>query len=115
LTTYAAARKAVLGAGALPVPHHIRNAPTRLMKEMGFGRGYQYPHDFDGHYVPDEYLPDALRGRRFYEPSTSGYEKVIGERVAWWRAKVEARRAAERGAGVGGGDAGDAGAAGDDR
>jgi putative ATPase len=88
LTSYAAARKAVMGAGALPVPLHIRNAPTRLMKDMGFARGYQYPHDFEGNYVPDEYLPDALRGSRFYEPKDSGHEKTIRERLAEWRARA---------------------------
>jgi putative ATPase len=87
LTTYAAARKAVMGMGALPVPLHIRNAPTKLMKDMGFGRGYQYPHDFEGNYVPEEYLPDALRGSRFYDPKDSGHEKLIAERLATWQAR----------------------------
>jgi len=85
LTTYAAARGAVSGRGALPVPKHIRNAPTPLMKEHGYGAGYQYPHDFEGHHVAEEYLPDALRGSRFYEPSAEGYEKILGERLARWR------------------------------
>jgi putative ATPase len=110
LTTYAAARKAVLGAGSLPVPMHIRNAPTKLMKDMGFSRGYQYPHDFEGHYVPDEYLPDALRGSRFYEPRDSGYDRTIGERVAGWRAQVAAKRG---GAGAGGGAGGEGGEGGE--
>ena len=93
LTTYAAARKAVMGAGSLPVPNHIRNAPTKLMKDMGFSRGYQYPHDFEGNYVPDEYLPDVLRGSRFYEPKDSGYEKEIAARLSGWRARAaEARK-----------------------
>ncbi len=92
LTTYAAARKAVMGAGALPVPLHIRNAPTKLMKDMGFSRGYQYPHDFEGNYVPDEYLPDALRGSRFYEPKDSGHEKTIAARLAEWRTRAAALR-----------------------
>jgi putative ATPase len=93
LTTYAAARKAVATRGALPVPMHIRNAPTKLMKDMGFGRGYQYPHDFEGHYVPEEYLPVALRGSRFYEPKDSGQEKIIGARLEEWRARAAEARA----------------------
>ncbi|HEY2743904.1 MAG TPA: replication-associated recombination protein A [Polyangia bacterium] len=83
LTTYAAARKAVAERGALPVPLHIRNAPTPMMKQMGYGSGYKYPHDFEGHYVAEDYLPTELKGERFYVPSESGYEKEIGAR---WRA-----------------------------
>jgi len=85
LKTYGAARAAVDEHGALPVPLHIRNAPTPLMKKMGYGAGYQYPHDFDGHYVAENYLPDKLRGQRFYAPSQSGYEKQLAERLAAWR------------------------------
>jgi putative ATPase len=91
LTTYAAARAAALEHGALPVPHHIRNAPTPLMKDLGFGAGYRYPHDFDGHYVPEEYLPDRLRGQTFYTPSDSGEEKRIAERLRAWRARLTGR------------------------
>src|SRR5262245_55233538 len=58
LTTYAAAREAVVEHGTLPVPPHLRTAPTPLMKDMGFGRGYQYPHNFEGHYVVEDYLPE---------------------------------------------------------
>jgi putative ATPase len=85
LTTYAAARKAVTERGALPVPLHIRNAPTPLMKQMGYGAGYKYPHDFEGHYVAERYLPEALAGERFWRPSQSGYERELGERVRAWR------------------------------
>ena len=62
---------------------------------MGYGGGYQYPHDFDGHYVPEEYLPDALRGERFYEPSGNGEEGQIRERLDRWRREAEERRRAE--------------------
>ncbi len=72
--TYFKAREAVTRYGPLPVPLHLRNAPTKLMKAEGYGRGYQYPHDFDGHYVVENYLPEGLRGERFYEPSASGDE-----------------------------------------
>jgi putative ATPase len=85
LTTYAAARKAVSERGALPVPLHIRNAPTPLMKQMGYGAAYKYPHDFEGHYVAERYLPEAIANERFWRPSQSGYEKELGERVAAWR------------------------------
>jgi len=81
LTTYAAARKAVAERGALPVPLHIRNAPTPLMKQMGYGSGYKYPHDFEGHYVAEDYLPTELKGSRFYTPSESGYEKELKARL----------------------------------
>ena len=71
--------------GALPVPMKLRNAPTKLSKELGYGKSYQYPHDFDGGYVVDDYLPEELLGRRYYEPKASGYEKTIGERLEWLR------------------------------
>ncbi|HEX6938372.1 MAG TPA: replication-associated recombination protein A [Longimicrobiales bacterium] len=80
---------------AEPVPLHIRNAPTRLMKELGYGRGYRYAFDSSDHYLPQEYLPDRLRGRTFYEPSAFGFEKRIAERLAWWeerRREAESRR-----------------------
>ncbi|UFS70545.1 replication-associated recombination protein A [Geomonas sp. RF6] len=68
--------------GGLPVPMHIRNAPTRLMKELDYGKGYRYPHDYGG-YVPQSYLPEQLSGRKFYDPAGHGYEKSIRERMAW--------------------------------
>jgi putative ATPase len=88
LTTYAAARKAVQERGALPVPLHIRNAPTPMMKHMGYGAGYKYPHDFAGHYVAENYLPTELAGTRFYAPSESGYEKELKTRLRQWRAQA---------------------------
>src|SRR3990170_4143432 len=85
VTAWAAARAAVAEHGALPVPMHIRNASTGLMKELGFGAGYQYPHDFAGHHVAARYLPDALAGARFYAPSQEDYERQIAERLRAWR------------------------------
>ncbi len=67
-----------------PVPLHIRNAPTGLMKELGYGGGYKYAHDYDDAYVPQEYLPPALRGAKWYEPADAGYEKTVRERMEWW-------------------------------
>jgi len=70
--------------GSLSVPPHIRNAPTELMKEMGHGAGYRYPHD-EGGWVPHHYLPEALQGRTFYAPKDAGYERHIAERLLSWR------------------------------
>jgi putative ATPase len=69
---------------AEPVPLHIRNAPTGLMKELGYGQGYQYAHDAPKAYIPQEYLPEPLRGIRFYEPGPFAFEKEIAKRIAWW-------------------------------
>jgi len=69
---------------AAPVPLHIRNAPTKLMDDLGYGAGYQYAHAHPDAYVPQEYLPDALRGARWYEPTEFGYEKTVKERMEWW-------------------------------
>jgi putative ATPase len=95
LTTYTGARKAVLEHGPLPVPLKLRNAPTPLMKAMGYSGGYRYPHNFAGNYVPEEYLPDALRGQRFYQPGANGEEPAIRERLERWRAEMEERRRGE--------------------
>ncbi len=67
--------------GALPVPMHLRNAPTALMREHGYGKGYQYPHDHEGHWVDEDYLPEKLRGRRFFEPSDQGEEAESRKRL----------------------------------
>lgn len=96
--------KAALGAAldaaqatpAAPVPLHIRNAPTGLMKELGYGRGYRYAHDSPEAYLPQEYLPDELRGTAFYAPGPFGYERKVAERMEWWeRRKREAETEAE--------------------
>ncbi len=71
--------------GALPVPLHIRNAPTRLMKELGYGKDYKYAHNFEGHIVDQEHLPEKLKGRKYYHPSNHGFEARIAERLAKWR------------------------------
>jgi putative ATPase len=79
---------------AEPVPLHIRQAPTPLMKELGYGAGYKYAFDSENAYLPQEYLPEALRGRQWYQPSEFGYEKTVKERMDWW-AKLK-REATER-------------------
>jgi len=73
--------------GALPVPEHLRNAPTALMAELGYGRDYRYPHDYEGAFVDQDYLPDRLLGHRYYAPSNRGAEAAIGERLAKWAAR----------------------------
>jgi putative ATPase len=68
-----------------PVPLHLRNAVTRLMKEMAYGAGYKYSHDYEGHFAPMQNLPDALKGRRYYQPSDQGAERDSAERLRkWW-------------------------------
>lgn len=69
---------------AEPVPLHIRNAPTPLMKVLGYGEGYRYAHAVPEAYVPQEYLPEKLRGVRFYAPGQFGFEKDVAKRMAWW-------------------------------
>jgi putative ATPase len=75
------AKEAVARHGALPVPLHLRNAPTGLMKEMGYGAGYRYPHDEGGHAAGVTYLPDGLVGARFYEPREAGFETKLRGRL----------------------------------
>jgi putative ATPase len=78
------AMKAAEETPAEPVPMHIRNAPTDLMKELGYHKGYQYAHDAPEAYIPQEYLPDRVRDRTFYTPGAFGFEKEIAKRLAWW-------------------------------
>lgn len=79
-----------------PVPLNIRNAPTGLMKQLGFGNGYKYPHDFEDAIVDQSYLPKSIIGRRYYEPTSRGYEAKINERLEKWRL-ILARRRGEKG------------------
>ncbi len=82
-TAYKAARALVKQDASRPVPLHLRNAPTRLMKDLGYGHEYRYAHDFPGGFVPGEqYLPDGLEAQRFYEPVPRGLEIRIGDRLA---------------------------------
>jgi len=84
---YGRVKEIINKTGYLPVPLHIRNAPTKLMKELDYGKNYKYAHDYDDAYVPQEYLPDKLQGQKFYFPRESGYEKTIKERMAFWQQK----------------------------
>ena len=78
--------------GPLPVPLHLRNAPTPLMKSLGYGRGYKYAHDFEGHVADQQHLPDKLVGRRYYQPSENGAERDIRGRLDAVRALKEKNR-----------------------
>jgi putative ATPase len=82
---YGRVQEAIDEKGSLPVPLHIPNAPTPLMQDLGYGRGYRYAHDFKDAYVPQDYLPDELQGRVFYRPTDRGCEKAISERLERWR------------------------------
>ncbi len=70
------------------VPLHLRNAPTGFMKHEGYGEGYKYSHDFPGHFVEQQYLPDELKGTIYYKPTNNGREATIRERLnAWWKSR----------------------------
>jgi len=89
-TAYQGVERDVRELENMPVPLHIRNAPTSLMKDLGYGKGYKYPHDFSGHFVEEEYLPENLRGRVYYRPSGLGFEQEIKRRLDYWRKKKKA-------------------------
>lgn len=78
---YGAVQSDIAKHGNLEVPLHIRNAPTKLMKEWGYGKGYKYAHNFEDAKVEQEHLPDELKGRRYYEPTDHGIEAKIKERL----------------------------------
>ena len=82
-----AATEDVQERGALPVPLHLRNAPTPLMQKLGYGKDYKYAHNYTEHIVEQEHLPKELLGKRYYTPSDSGYEKEIKERLKFWEEK----------------------------
>jgi putative ATPase len=77
--------EAIKKTGSLPVPFHIRNAPTKLMRDLGYGKDYQYAHLYPDAIVAQEHLPDKLKGQHFYFPSDRGFEKTIKERLEKWR------------------------------
>lgn len=91
--SYAAIKKAqqvVKQTGDLPVPLHLRNAPTALMKELGYAASYQYVHDFPGNFAIQEYLPENLEGTIFYEPGDNKREQeMVGRLKQWWRGKYD--------------------------
>ncbi len=81
---YIAIKEEIARTGHLPVPLHIRNAPTRFMKGIGYGKGYKYAHDYPDAMVDQEHLPEEIRGKSFYHPSERGYEQSIKE----WMEKI---------------------------
>lgn len=85
---YSEVQRDVQRTGHAPVPLHLRNPVTPFMRDEGYGRGYKYAHDFEGHFVEQQNLPDALKDKRYYTPSNQGYEKTVSERLKeWWRGK----------------------------
>jgi putative ATPase len=85
LVAYGRAQRDVAETLNQPVPLHLRNAVTGLNRAQGFGKGYRYAHDFEGHHVEQDYLPAELVGRRYYTPTDQGEEAQIARRVAAWR------------------------------
>jgi putative ATPase len=94
-TAFDRARADVRERPAEPVPLHLRNAPTRLMQGLGYGRGYQYAHDDPDAVVAQEHLPAALRGRTYYHPVPRGFEQEIRQRLERWRAELRRRKPEE--------------------
>ncbi|MGB2848413.1 MAG: replication-associated recombination protein A, partial [Saprospiraceae bacterium] len=83
-----AALDAVKNESSQPVPLHLRNAPTKLMKSLDYGKDYKYAHGYDDHFVPQEYLPEAIAGTPFYIPQENASEQKIKERlIQWWKDK----------------------------
>ncbi len=78
--------------GSLPVPHHLRNSPTKLTKELGYGKGYQYTHDAPLALVDQEHLPDKLKGTIYYTPTNRGHEAVVKDRLEKWRHLLSKRK-----------------------
>jgi len=88
-TAYGQVQADVESTASEPVPLHLRNAPTGLMKNLGYGRGYQYAHDLEQKVADMQCLPDNLKDRRYYEPTTEGVEKRVRERML----EIEKQRA----------------------
>jgi putative ATPase len=93
---YSKAKQEVEDKGNLPVPLPLRNAPTGLMRQLAYGRGYRYPHDHSEAHVPMSYLPADLQDMRFYEPTDRGFEASVGERLNYWRQRVRAAKRREQ-------------------
>ncbi|NOQ18536.1 MAG: AAA family ATPase, partial [Desulfobacterales bacterium] len=94
-SAFGKANAAIKKTGALPVPFHIRNAPTKLMKDLGYGKNYKYAHNYEDAIVPQEYLPDKLKGQHFYLPTTRGFERTIKERLDKWRQLIQKSKTAQ--------------------
>ncbi len=84
-SAYGKVQEVIRQSGSLPVPYHLRNAPTRLMKDLGYGKDYRYAHDYENAYTPQDHLPDKLKDQMYYFPTDRGYEKQIKQRLERWR------------------------------
>ena len=84
---YKRVQETIKETGSLETPLHIRNAPTKLMKAIGYGKDYKYAHNYQDAVVSQEYLPEKIKGRRFYHPVERGYEQTIKKRLAQWRSR----------------------------
>ncbi len=87
-----AAKRSAIATGSLPPPAHILNAPTRLMKQLGYGKGYAYDHDAEDGFSGADYWPEGMAAETFYTPSPRGHEARLGERLAEWARRREAKR-----------------------
>ncbi len=96
-TAFKAASAAAREHGSLPPPKHILNAPTRLMKTEGYGAGYLYDHDQDGAFSGQNYFPDGMSRRTFYDPPDRGFEREIRKRLDYWARRRSGREASENG------------------
>ncbi|MEN8225631.1 MAG: replication-associated recombination protein A [Bacteroidota bacterium] len=84
------AEQQVRQTGDLSVPLHIRNAPTKLMKEVGYGKGYKYAHDFNNNFTEQEFLPEEISGTKFYDPGDNARENELRKRLkGWWKSKYK--------------------------
>ncbi|WP_417911992.1 replication-associated recombination protein A [Candidatus Electronema sp. TJ] len=90
-------RASIRQSGSLPVPLHLRNAPTKLMQDIGYGKGYEYAHDQQDALTTQEHLPEELSGKTFYQPTERGYEAVVKERLIKWREMLRQRAGKRRG------------------
>jgi len=84
---YSKVQEAIKRGASESVPMNIRNAPTQLMKDMGYGKGYKYAHDYPGHRVEQQHLPDSLKDKKFYNPGVQGYENEIWQRYKEWETR----------------------------
>jgi len=96
---YSKAKQEAEKKGNLPVPMALRNAPTALMRQLGYGGDYRYPHDYPEAHVPVSYLPEDLESVKFYEPTNRGYEATLEERLKRWRQRVREERMKQQAAG----------------
>jgi putative ATPase len=95
-TAYGAAREDVEHTRAEPVPLHLRNAPTRLMKQLDYGKGYRYAHDEEGRVANMDCLPESLAGRSYYQPTSEGREKLLGQRMEEIRRLLQEKQKEKR-------------------